>query len=217
MSGGDSQELPEDNHHSDWEDMSDGDFEGEEEFPDLPPLPADGVSSSDWHKQVIRAVEARSTTALDALLERALSERHSILNYAEDMIAVVGKAICQGIFSKDLQSSLEMLMFIIVEHGSAAELMICFADFFSRDNFNSAEVEFFIPNIQGALLRLKAFRLYWLSSYLSQIDDYAVNSDLWQDVECRDESGPKVFSLHIYRGRKRKTGPMALSVNPVID
>ncbi|OQV23543.1 putative Ubiquinone biosynthesis protein COQ9-B, mitochondrial [Hypsibius exemplaris] len=169
-------------HDSDWEDVSDGDFEVEGDFADLPPLPADGVSSSTWHKQVIAAVAEKSASQLDTLLENAVSERICILNYAEEMIEAVGTAICQGDLSTDFKSSLEMLMFLIVEHGSAAELMICFIAFFHRDVVHDAELEFFLPNMQGTLMRLQRFRLYWLSSVLSQLDFYAANSELSEEL-----------------------------------
>ena len=166
---------------AEWENVSDGDFEkdGEDLMDDLPPLPPDGVSASTWHKQVIAAIEAASSGDLDSLLENAITERHAILNYAEMIVEAVGKAVSgPGQLTPDFASSLEMLMFLVVEHGSAAELMIFFVNVFHKEEVNAAEVEFLLPNMQGAIMRLQRFRLYWLSSILAQLDYYAANAGL---------------------------------------
>ncbi|GAV05081.1 hypothetical protein RvY_15262-1 [Ramazzottius varieornatus] len=156
----------------------------------------DALPHQHWHKKVITAVMARSASALEKLLEHPASQRQSIIDHCEDIIATVSITV-RSPLSNVFRPTLEMLMYVLCEYGRAEELIIYFSSVLDKEEHTAAEVEFFLPNIQGTLLRLSKFRLFWLSSVLSQLDDYVGDFD-WnrQDGEDSSDNFEHLLRMH---------------------
>ncbi|XP_055357579.1 uncharacterized protein LOC129602559 [Paramacrobiotus metropolitanus] len=130
--------------------------------------------SLSWHEKVIVAVESQSCSELENLLLHPSTVVGEIQRFAEDIVIAVACSLYE--VSSDFESVLQMLMFLIVEYGKPAELIVVFHTFFDKDEFPGPDcATFFLPNIQATLLKLEKFRLMELQSMLSQIDYFVAD------------------------------------------